>query len=430
MQSLKKIIVKLLTWEARVVLLRARPKIIAVTGSVGKTTTKDAIFAVLSPHLHVRKSDKSFNSDIGVPLAILGLENGWHDPIVWVMNIFRGLALAMFPKDYPRWLVIEVGADRPGDIRKIARWLRPDIAVITAVPEIPVHVEFFDSPKAVLREKRTLAEHLKPGGTLVINGDDPHVSDLKNDFRGLTVMFGMGEQNDFSASHEDVAYDGNDPVGTHFRVDHGGSSVPVAIYGSLGSPRIYSALAALTVGSIVGIDLVAGSHALAAWPPPPGRMRLLKGVRNSIIIDDTYNSSPAAALAALDTLHSIATNSRKIALMGDMLELGKYSGDAHKEVGERAATSSNMLITVGFRARTMAEAALDAGMSDIDVRSYEQGESERAGLELEKEIQPGDIVLVKGSQSMRMERAVEVLLAEPEKAAEFLVRQETEWKNM
>ena len=430
MQQFKKIIVYLLTWEARAVLLRAKPKIIAVTGSVGKTTTKDAIFAALSPHLHVRKSDKSFNSDIGVPLAILGLENGWHDPIKWISNLFRGLALVIVPKDYPRWLVLEVGADRPGDIRKIARWLRPDIAVITAVPEIPVHVEFFDSPKAVLREKRSLAEHLKPGGKLVINGDDPHLSDLQSDFRGVTVTFGLEDHNDFFASHDDIVYEGSEPSGIRFRVNHLGSSVPVSIYGSLGRPRMYSALAALAVASTVGVDLVAGSHGLAQWSPPPGRMRILKGVRNSIIIDDTYNSSPAAALAALDTLRSVAATGRKIALLGDMLELGKYANDAHKEVGERAAASADMLVTVGFRARLMAEAALDAGMTDENVRSYEQGESERAGLELEKELQPGDIVLVKGSQSIRMERAVEVLLAEPEKAPELLVRQETEWKSI
>ncbi len=428
MQIFKKIITTILTWEARVVLMRANPKIIAVTGSVGKTTTKDAIFAVLSPHLHIRKSDKSFNSDIGVPLAILGLENGWHDPFLWVSNIVRGLALALSPQDYPRWLVLEVGADRPGDIRKIARWLRPDVAVITAVPEIPVHVEFFDSPQAVLNEKRSLAEHLKPGGTVVINGDDPHMSDLRNDFRGNTVTFGMESNNDFFASHDDIAYDGNEPTGMSFRANHGGASVPVAFYGSLGLPRIYSALAALAVGDVVGIDVNIGSEGLARWSPPPGRMRLLRGVRGSVIIDDSYNSSPAAALAALDTVRSIATSGRKIAIMGDMMELGKYSSDAHKEVGTRVAEAASMLITVGFRARTMAETALDAGMSDMQVRSYEQGEAARAGLELEKELQPGDIVLVKGSQSMRMERAVEVLMAEPQTAAALLVRQEGEWK--
>ena len=428
MKFLKKIVVIILTWEARMVLLRAKPRIIAVTGSVGKTTTKDAIYAALCAHLHIRKSDKSLNSDIGVPLAILGLENGWSDPLKWTMNIIQGFLLAAFPSDYPHWLVLEVGADRPGDIRNIARWLRPDIAVITAVPEIPVHVEFFDSPAAVLREKRSLAEHLKPGGKLIINGDDPHMSDLRSDFRGLIVTYGFEDHNDFFSSHDEVLYEANVPTGIRFRVNHSGSSVPVSVYGALGRPRIYAALAALAVASAVGVDEVSASAALAVWAPPPGRMRLLTGVRGSIIIDDTYNSSPAAALAALDTLASLKAAGRKIAMMGDMLELGKYSADAHKEVGERIAVSASMLITVGFRARLMAEAALDAGMSDEVVRSYEQGEAERAGLELEKEIKEGDVILIKGSQSIRMERAVEVLLAEPQKAAEHLVRQEEEWK--
>ncbi|HUO55972.1 MAG TPA: UDP-N-acetylmuramoyl-tripeptide--D-alanyl-D-alanine ligase [Candidatus Paceibacterota bacterium] len=427
MHILKKIVVTILTGEARVTLARTKPKIIAITGSVGKTTTKDAIFAAISGQLHVRKSNKSFNSEIGVPLAVLGLENGWSDPLKWIMNIVRGFLLIFFPDNYPRWLVLEVGADRPGDIETIARWLRPDIAVITAVPEVPVHVEFFDSPEAVLREKRQLAEHLKPGGKLLINGDDPRLSDLKSDFRGTTTTYGMEENNDFYASHEEITYDDDGPSGMRFRIDHAGSSVPISIKGSLGAPRIYAALAALSCASMLGIDLVSASEALSKWPAPAGRMHLLKGVRNSVVIDDTYNSSPAAALAALDTLKSVRTKGRKIAILGDMLELGKYANDAHKQVGERAAQCADMLITVGFRARLMAEAALDAGMNQENVRSYEQGESERAGLELEREIKTHDIILAKGSQSIRMEKAVASLIAEPKKAAELLVRQENEW---
>ena len=429
MNSLKKIIISILTWEARTVLLRYKPKVIAVTGSVGKTTTKDAIFAALGTHLHVRKSDKSFNSDVGVPLAILGLENGWHDPVKWISNIIRGFLLTVFPNDYPKWLVLEVGADRPGDIKNIAVWLRPDIAVITAVPEVPVHVEYFDSPQAVLREKRSLAEHLKPGGKLIVNGDDPHMSDLRTDFRGLMVTYGIEDHNDFFASHEDVVYEGSKPIGIRFRANHAGSSVPVAVYGALGRPRAYAALAALAVSRSVGVDMVSASNSLATWDPPPGRMRILDGVRGSVIIDDTYNSSPAAALAALDTLQSVASTGRKVAVLGDMLELGKYSADAHKEIGQRAAVSADMLITVGFRARLTAEAALDAGVSDDNVRSYEQGEASRAGLELEKEVKAGDIILVKGSQSIRMERTVEILMSDPSKAPQLLVRQEEDWKN-
>jgi UDP-N-acetylmuramoyl-tripeptide--D-alanyl-D-alanine ligase len=429
MSFFKKMIVAIMTIEARGVLARHRPKIIAVTGSVGKTTSKDAIFAALSPHVHVRKSDKSFNSEVGVPLAILGLENGWNDPLKWALNIVRGFLLVVMPSDYPKWLVLEVGADRPGDIRSIACWLRPDIAIITAVPEIPVHVEFFDSPEAVLREKRSLAEHLKPGGTLIINGDDPHMSDLRSDFHGMTLTYGMESSNDFVASDERILYEGIEPVGLSFRFDHADSSIPVSIYGALGRPRIYSALAALVASRCVGVDLASAAASLSRWPATPGRMHILKGIRESIIIDDTYNSSPVAALAALDTLKSVAATGRRIAMMGDMLELGRYSVDAHKLVGTRAAETTDLLITVGFRARVMAEAALDAGMRDDQVRSYEQDEAERAGLELEKQIAGGDVVLVKGSQSIRMERAVATIMAEPQKAAELLVRQEEEWKD-
>lgn len=428
MKFFKKIIVAIMTWEARCVLSRYSPKIIAVTGSVGKTTTKDAIFAALSGHLHVRKSDKSFNSDVGVPLAILGLENGWSDPLKWISNIVRGFLLIIVPSDYPKWLVLEVGADRPGDIRNIARWLKPDIAIITAVPEIPVHVEFFDSPEALLREKRSLAEHLKPGGTLIVNGDDPRMSDLRSDFHGAMVTYGFESNNDFVGTDERILYDGIEPIGVSFRFDHAGVSIPVSIYGALGRPRIYSALAALAASSRVGVDLSAAAASLAIWAPPPGRTRLLRGIRGSVIIDDTYNSSPAAALAALDTLKSVAATGRRIAVMGDMLELGRYSVDAHKEVGARAAQTTDLLITVGFRARAMAEAALDAGMTDDQVRSYEQDEAERAGLELEKQVAGGDVILVKGSQSIRMERAVATIMAEPQKADELLVRQEEEWR--
>ena len=428
MQFLKKIIVTILTWEARLVLLRYKPKIIAVTGSVGKTSTKDAIFAALASSLHIRKSEKSFNSDIGVPLAILGLDNGWSDPFKWASNIARGLWLVVVTHQYPEWLVLEVGADRPNDIKNVARWLRPDITVITAIPEVPVHVEYFDSPAAVLREKRWLAEYLKPGGRLIINGDDVRMSDLKTDFRGITVTYGMeAEIDDICASHDKILYEHNLPVGFTFRANYAGSSVPVSIYGSLGTPRMYSALAALAVASVVEVDLVRASQALSQWSPPPGRMRILPGMHGSLIIDDTYNSSPAAALAALDTLALIETTGRKVAVLGDMLELGRYSTDAHKEVGSRAAACADALVTVGFRARVMGEAALDAGMPEINIREYEQGEVGRAGIEILRELKEGDIILVKGSQSMRMERAVFELLAEPMHAPEFLVRQESEW---
>lgn len=432
MQFLKQCIVFILTWEARAVLARYKPRIIAVTGSVGKTTTKDAIHAALSHDLFIRKSLKSMNSDIGVPLTILGLENAWSDPLKWLINILRGLWLVIAWRDYPAWLVLEVGADRPGDIGRVARWLRPDIAVLTGVPEIPAHIEYFSSPEALLKEKRQLAEYLKPGGKLVLNGDDMRMKDIHTDFRGASVTFGMDGGNDFHASHDEIIYADEKPAGLRFRMNHAGSSVPVSIYGSLGSPRIYASLAAVAVGDCVGIDSVSIATALSAWEPPPGRVRLIPGLKGSLIIDDTYNSSPAAALAALDILKEVKdppSGGRRIAVLGDMLELGKYSSAAHRQVGERVAQCADMLITIGFRSRAMAEAALDAGMKDSDIRQYELHEAQRAGKELEAELRAGDIVLIKGSQGIRMERTVLEIMAEPVRAAELLVRMDPDWRN-
>lgn len=427
MQFLKQCVIYILTWEARLVLMRHEPKIIAVTGSVGKTTTKDAIFSALSGTAHVRKSAKSFNSDIGVPLTILGLENGWNNPFKWIANILAG-AVVIFKKEYPQWLVLEVGADRPGDIKRTARWLRPDIAVITGVPEIPVHVEYFKSPEDVVREKRALAEHLKPGGKLILNGDDARMREIHGAFRGYSVTYGIESNNDFFASHEEVLYEHSKPAGMQFRVDHKGSSVPVSVYGALGRPRVYAALAAIAVADVVGIDTVTAAEALGGWDPPPGRVRIIDGMKQTIIIDDTYNSSPSAALAALDTL-KVVRATRRIAVLGDMLELGKYSKEAHRQVGERAASCADMLITVGFRSRALAEGALDAGMKDESIRQYELGDSARATDELLAHVTEGDVILVKGSQGMRMEKIVRSLMNDPDQASELLVRMDREWEN-
>ena len=423
---LRSVVVFILTWEARAVLMRHKPKIIAVTGSVGKTTTKDAIYAALAGSHHIRKSAKSFNSEIGVPLTILGLETGWNDAWKWFLVLVHGFTV-IIAKSYPEWLVLEVGADRPGDIRRIAKWLRPDISVITGVPDIPVHVEYFNSPGEVLKEKRELADHLKPGGTLILNGDEARMRMLQNSFRGNSVTYGFDPQNSYAAYQEEILYENDLPAGMAFKVTRKGSSLPLTVHGALGRPRIYAAIAALAVAETIGADSAAAVAGIAAWEPPPGRVRIIPGVKKTVIIDDTYNSSPTAVLAALDTLKAVK-GKRKIAVLGDMLELGRYSSEAHKNVGERVAETATMLRTVGFRARAIAESAMDAGMKETKIMQYEMNEAERVGRELEAELKAGDVVLVKGSQSMRMERTVLEIMAEPLRAEELLVRMDPEWK--
>lgn len=428
--TLKIIIVAILTWEAQLVLRRHTPKIIAVTGSAGKTSTKDAIFCVLSRNgLYIRKSEKSYNSELGVPLTILGLESGWGSPWRWFLNIVKGLIAVVGNEKYPAWLVLEVGADRPGDIRTIAKWLRPDIAVITSIPDIPVHVEFFNSPHALAREKKSLAEYLVHDGMLIINGDDSHTQKILEEFRSIATSFGFGGENAFIATDVGIKYEEKRPVGMHFYSNHSGTATEVSLHGALGKPRVYSALAALAVAEVAGISQEHAAQALSSWEPPPGRMRLMDGIRGSVILDDTYNSSPAASLSALDTLKEIKWMKKRIAIMGDMLELGRFSKEAHKQAGEHAKKCADLLITVGFRAKTIGEAALDIGMPEAQIRMYDQGESERAGKEIESELNETTIVLVKGSQSMRMEKTVLEIMRDPMRKEELLVRQDSDWKD-
>lgn len=423
----KSTIVFILTLEARLVLWRHHPTVIAVTGSVGKTTTKDALYAVLSPSLYVRKSEKSYNSEFGVPLAILGCRSGWNNPVRWIEATLRGV-FAILSFNYPKYLIVEVGADRPGDIRKIAQWLRPHVAVMTQVPEIPVHVEFFDSPEALKLEKCALVEALRPTGIVVVNGDDSHMFSLCKERASRVVTYGFDSVNDLQGSHEDVEYVDHAPIGIRFRVNRQGNSVPIFLRGVLGRPVAYASLAAIAVGELYGIDLATASDALSHWETPAGRMKTFSGIRGSTIIDDTYNASPGAVFSALDTLKRLEAK-RRIVILGDMLELGMLSASAHEEVGKRVAACADILITVGFRARKIASSALDSGMRDMQIQQYEHFESERAGREIEKELSEGDVVLIKGSQSMRMERAVLEIMAEPKRAGELLVRQENAWQD-
>jgi len=424
---LKKIVAFIMAVEARLVLARYKPKIIAVTGSVGKTSAKDAIYAVLMREVHVRRSLKSYNSEFGVPLTILGCENAWGNPWGWIKNIAKGVYLIVVKQSYPEWLIVEVGADAPGDIKAIARWLKPDIAVITSIPDVPVHVEFFSSPEEVAREKRELAVYVKQGGKLFINGDEARTREIAKEFRGIAQTFGFSSECDFQATHDTFFYEENKLAGMQFRVNANGSSVPIVTLGAPGKPRIYAALAACAVATELKVDLVSVAASLREGEVTPGRMRVIEGKNGSLIFDDTYNASPHATRSALETLINVPRAKRRIAVLADMLELGKFSTEEHKKIGKYAAECADMLITVGFRAKLIASAAKEAGLSEKKIVQYEQGESARAGKELAEILKEGDVILVKGSQSMRMERTVKAIMAEPARAKELLVRQDEEW---
>ena len=428
--TFKKVIAYILRIESQFVLWKYKPKIIAITGSVGKTSTKDAVYAVLSKIAHIRKSEKSFNSEIGLPLTILGCPNGWNNPVIWLANVFKGLWLFLWPHKYPEWLVLEVGVGKQGDMKKTASWLKTDAVIITAIGETPVHIEFFDSRKHLIEEKSQLIKTLKQDGLLVLNTDDKAVLEMKAKSKHRSITFGFNEGADVLGSGDAIFYgDNGEPEGIIFRADEGGNSLPVVIEGVFGRNHVYASLAALALSSGLKLNMVTAINSLKNYDVPPGRMRLLKGIKDSLIIDDTYNSSPLACESALKTLGEIKCKDKegkKIAVLGDMLELGRHTTEAHKNIGKIAKENADILIVVGPRAKAIKEGTIEAGMGLESI--FEFLNSYEAGDFIKTFLQKNDIVLIKGSQGMRMERVVEKILLDQENKKKLLVRQDDEWK--
>lgn len=420
----------ILIWEARLILKKYQPRIIGITGNVGKTSTKDAIYSVLQSHYRVRRSEKSYNSEIGLPLTIMGCHNAWYNPIAWIKNIAEGLSLILFRSNYPEWLVLEVGADRPGDIARVAKWLKLDVVVITRVPAVPVHVEFFSSAKALVAEKLSLLKALKKDGVAVLNYDDEQIMASTENLKSRLLTYGLKDGALVRASNAHLYYQeqGNKwhwPEGITFKVDYEGNNVPIHLLGVLGLHQVYAVLAAIAVALTQKINLVEIAESLTKLELPPGRMRLLLGLKETLIIDDSYNSSPAALEAALETLGEITTTGRRIAVLGDMMELGVHTIDAHKEAGVQVAHHAHELVTIGLRSKFIADEAAKKKMGKRKLHHFD--EAREAGVFLQNYLESGDVILVKGSQSMRMERVVEEIMAYPDDKATLLVRQEEEW---
>lgn len=435
---MKEFIKKIIVWKlgilARLYLHRHKPMIVAVTGNVGKTSTKEAIAVVLSSIKRVRSGKGNLNNEFGVPLTIIG---DWADDYYetgnsawfWMKVIVKGVGRLFYKKRYltlyPEVLVLEYGADKPDDIQKLCKKFKPHISVITAVGEIPVHVEFFQTPAALAKEKSELVKYLDSNDYAVLNYDDQVVLDMKEKTKARAMSYGFGEGATVKILNFDFRSDeAGWPVGVSFKLHYGSANnfVPVKIDGSLGKSQAYAAAAATAVGIIFKMNLVDISEALGGYKGPKGRLKILKGIKNSMIIDDTYNASPASMHLALETLKSFS--GRKIAILGDMLELGEYTEFAHRAVGDFAGSFADVLVCVGLRSKFIADSAANQMLRD-SILYFDS--SIEALSKIDSLIKEGDLILVKGSQGIRMEKIVEEIMAEPERKKELLVRQGQKW---
>ncbi|HVW71760.1 MAG TPA: UDP-N-acetylmuramoyl-tripeptide--D-alanyl-D-alanine ligase [Candidatus Paceibacterota bacterium] len=421
---LKQTVAALLAAISRAVVAKYRPTIVMVTGSVGKTSTKDAIAAALSERIYLRASEKGFNTEFGVPLTIIGVKNPWGSALGWLGVMKEGLALIFLPNHYPKLLVLEVGADKPGDLHKVLHIATPDVVVVTRLPEVPVHVEAYASPEAVREEEFVPAYGLAPGAPLIISAEDEYAAAYAKRLSLTIHTFGTGKDADVRIENADIMFEGGRPAGMQAEVTLDGVTGDLVVRGALGPHQMLAPAAAIATANALGIPFEHALKGLASYFPPPGRMHILAGQKDTVLIDDSYNSSPIAAEEALQALKSLPQVTRRIAVMGDMLELGRFSVEEHERIGRVAAETCDVLITVGVRSRAMAEAARTAGLANV--HSFTTG-PEAAEL-LHTLIQPGDAILMKGSQNnIRLERVVESLLADPNDVSK-LVRQDKEWK--
>jgi UDP-N-acetylmuramoyl-tripeptide--D-alanyl-D-alanine ligase len=346
--------------------------LLAVTGSAGKTTTKEMLAHLLSTRFRVMKSTGNLNNHIGLPLQLLKLEPE-HD-------------LA----------VVEMGMNHAGEIRALAELAHQDVAVVTCVA--PVHLEFFGSVAEIARAKYELVETLHAGGVAVLNADDEYVSQFGRDFKGKVATFGIRKAADVSAQKVTLRGIG----GSTFELVAGSVREPVTLP-LVGEHNIYNALAAAAAAMERGVLPSEAAEALATLRPADKRGQVLE-VRGATIINDSYNSNPRALETMIDTLASMQAD-RRILIAGEMLELGPTAEVLHRESGRHAATRKiDIVIGVRGLARALAEGACGGGVQSLFLETPEE-----AGEWLARELRPGDAVLLKASRGVKLEKALEVL---------------------
>jgi UDP-N-acetylmuramoyl-tripeptide--D-alanyl-D-alanine ligase len=347
---------------------------VGITGSVGKTTTKEATAAALGARLRVLRTAASFNNEIGVPLTFLRIEPT-HEVAV-----------------------IELGFYVPGEIADLCRFVRPRIGIITEIPAIPVHFARTPNVEAIAAGKAELIESLPDDGVALLNADSPRVRALAPRTRAHVVLF--GESEDATLRAVDVNADGL--AGLRFTATYEGKRVPVQLP-IPGRQLVPAALAALGAAHALGVPLEEAAVSLGTFEQPAHRMEIRRGA-GVTVIDDSYNSSPIAVQAALAVLRDV--KGRRIAVLGDMLELGSFSAGAHEALGRDAARSTDVLIGIGELARTAVDAARASGLAEAHWAS-DLGE---ALVLLRGKQQPGDTILVKGSHSLALDRLADTLV--------------------
>jgi len=317
---------------------------------------------------------------------------------------------------------LEMGVDRPGDMKYLTDFIPINVGIITNISSS--HLEFFKSVNHIAKEKRKLVETLPEDGMAILNTDDSQIKNMESLVRSKIITFGLKEA-DVKADIIDFNYQNSRPSGISFKLSYQEKIIPVRLRHILARHHIYAILAGISAGIAFKINLVDIAESLDNFFPPAGRMNLIPGIKNSFIIDDTYNASPASAEAALDVLMKVRTVG-KIAVMGDMLELGKDMEGGHRKIARKIfQVNPKFIFTVGDRMKIAIGELKSLGYPAS--RLFHFNDPVSAGKKLQEEIRDGNLILIKGSQSMRMEKIVEEVMLNPREAENILCRQSEDW---
>jgi len=419
----RKILQAILGFLARRIIRKYRPIIIGITGSTGKSSTKEAVYAVFR-NQGARANRGNLNNEFGLPLTVIGDYAQAGGFFFWLKVILAGFGQLIFRRSYPKLLILEYGADRPKDLDYLLSVARPHLSIITVVGKIPVHVEFYADIGEVIKEKAKLVGILYRDDFAVLNLDDEDVASMADLTEARIFTYGFDPEAKIRIAGFENRWEEGGEAGIFFNLTYENKIFPVKIDGVFGRGPAYAAAAAAAAGLALGLDFDSIVENLADYRPLPGRLRLLRGIKGTWLLDDSYNASPLSVHEALEALRGLPAK-RKIVALGDMAELGAYTISSHEEIGKDAATTADFLVTVGHKARFIAEGARIANFSEENTMSFDS--SEEAGLAIQEMIQPGDLILIKGSQAVRMEKIVLELMDRPETAAGLLVRQYGKW---
>jgi UDP-N-acetylmuramoyl-tripeptide--D-alanyl-D-alanine ligase len=418
---MKSVLQNLLAFLARKVIQKYKPLIIGITGSVGKTSTRDAVFAVVSQRYRAYKAKKSFNNEIGFPLTILKADAPGRNPVAWLTILIKALGLLLLRQRYPELLVLEYGVDHPGDMDHLLSIAKPHISIITSIGIS--HYEYFQTPEAIEYEKGKLASALGTNDYLILNADNPTAVRQQSKTKATVISYGTAKDSSIrlvdSQEHFDTDYQ------TTATIETNQGTLEVTLH-ALGMTHMAASLASVAVAQALQIDSEAIKRGLAEYHPVPGRLNIIPGIKRSIIIDDSYNAAPDSMKEALALLKRFP-GPHKMAVLGDMRELGSMTDQAHEEIGTLAGQLGlDHLFTVGPNGRIMAEAAKAAGMNADTILSFDS--ADEAKKVVQEILKPETVVLIKGSQNtIRLEKVTKEIMAEPMRANELLCRQEEAW---